>query len=189
MAIDVGFLAGLGRAGRIAQMRIALLILLISTIALADTITTKGGQVHNGKVVRELERGYLFRDETGATTVLPFAEIDDVSIAPAVNLVPIAKPPLGFELRVLQSHAAVLRMDLESVSIVWPIVMMSLGGAISGFGLVRQSDNATGLYLGLGAATVGLGGILLGARLFQRSSIRAQIAEIELEIVSQGGAR
>lgn len=168
-------------------MRIALAVLLLSAVASADSITTKDGATHEGKVVRELERGYLFRGESGVTMVVPFDQIDDVNISPSA-VVPLQQPAteaprVNFALQGLLEQREVLLSNIDSVSLAWPIVFMCFGAALISSSplLLNSTLSALGMFA-TGGWFLGFGGTLLGVRLWQRAQRRGEIEGLDRRI-------
>jgi TM2 domain-containing membrane protein YozV len=58
--------------------------------ALEDVILTGDGVTHRGRILAELQNGFLFRDNAGHTVVVPFTDVADLDRA---NARPVAAPP------------------------------------------------------------------------------------------------
>ncbi len=171
-------------------MRVAALLALalIPTSALADTVKTKDGVIHEGKVVRELERGYLFRDATGSTSVLPFEQIDDVAIAPAAKLVPqVAARVESTKALTLKLERLTVADERDGTSVFWPVAgMLSgmgicfIGGPMTPADADPNTYRAGALAVGLSAAAVST--VFLVLQISKKNRLGNRLDEIDREI-------
>src|SRR6476660_4347906 len=65
--------------------------------ATQDVIHTKDGRLHVGRILKETAKGYLFKESDGATAVIEFTQIDDVTKGGSVAPPPPELPPGGKE--------------------------------------------------------------------------------------------
>lgn len=167
-------------------MRIALfaLMALVPGVAVADTITTKDGVIHEGKVVRELERGYLFRNTAGATVVVPFDQVDDVNIPPAARLAPVeATEQSDFKLQALQAERLDLTLEQSGTSLFWPVTILVVGTTAFPLGVAYGPyDDRSLLLYGAGVTLLALGTTFLIVKIVTKVRLGRRIEEIERQI-------
>ncbi len=168
-----------------------------------DVIKTKDGGVHTGRILRETERGYLFKPTDGNARVIPFADIVDVQSSDP-NRMPIRAPEilsgdqpddrrlkLANELRALKQS----NLSFTGATFSFAIGGVLTAGALLLFVGAASTDLMTALaliYLGVYSLLFGIPFIVAGFILNSQTQTAManrdrRIEELESELRGSGG--
>jgi len=136
-----------------------------------DVIETSDGRTHRGRILSELQQGFLFREEEGITQVIPYAQVTEIQRAaellhppaPVVPPAPVAAPvaaPSTMEqaARVLVSPGYAARRRSVPLAYVLELLVPGAGHMYAG----AIGEGMTHLLLVTLLPGVILGGLLAG---------------------------
>lgn len=173
-----------------------------------DIIKLNDGRVYTGRIVKETERGYLFRSTDGQTFVIAFSLIADVQSTayparPAPAPAPAAPPPAYVQpaptyapppawaspnaARIAEIDRELASLHAADYSIVKPIIVAILGFGVEAVGWVLYgSSDVTVALLGVigivtGALMVVLGAIFFVVNIVRKSVTSGRISTLENE--------
>lgn len=185
-----------GGRDRLETMRASLVCLvLLSTTAFADTITTKDGTRYDGRILDRTATGYLFRSVDGQTSVIDFAQVDDVQRddAPVVETKPLLVPQESRQVPMLMELHRLQTERIEQASLFMPIFATAGGsgaalvGSVLLTSAVQPNDRQLGGLLLVGGGAMVITGIVIGAiRIGRRVSLGGRIEALEKEARSLG---
>lgn len=178
-------------------MRALLACVLLSSAAFADTITTKDGARHEGRILDTTDAGYVFRFDNGVAGLIRFDQVEGVqrdavaapaADAPVMRVAPTLVPrsDRGAAIPV---EIANLRQELSETRMFMPIAG-TVGGAIvmlvAAVMLMDPTYNSTqkvacGVGVGAGAALLITGIVTTVRRSHEHSELEERIAALTSE--------